>query len=533
MSRRIALAASLLLTLTALALAVPGAAEERAAFNDARDALLAADFDTMPVDARDRLFEALGRFDDAEAVRGYADIASRFGTWVSALESKQADLQDRIRPFTDRTALTAQETGVRNSLTRKIDAVEKDARSASKSMDLLAKVLGSYREEKTVSAAISTFPKHPTWRVRELFVRAAPSWHQLLGDSGVSRRLFAALKTLERDAEPRVRMAVARSLAAFKRSEALDLLGKCLKDDDWRVRAAAVEGLRNAPSDEAVGLLIGAMQKEEGRLVEDIDTALQELTGKKFAFPDMWQKWWESVGEKVPPKQAGEESGTASTERKFEDTDRFYGIPTRSDRILYIIDISGSMNKEVEDVNRGPITGRRESDMSAPGKTRIEVAKNELKRAISNLASSKEFSIIFFNTATKVWRTDMVRATPQMKEEARETIDTVVASASTYTLGALREAFSIAGAIEKPGTTRRDGARVDTVFLLSDGGPTDNSTEDPQPMDPDEILDQVDEWNKRAGVKIHTIAVDTDENGTYFLKQLAARNGGMFVERRR
>ncbi|MHC5050861.1 MAG: hypothetical protein ACYTGK_09650, partial [Planctomycetota bacterium] len=74
---------------------------------------------------------------------------------------------------------------------------------------------------------------------------------------------------------------------------------------------------------------------------------------------------------------------------------------------------------------------------------------------------------------------------------------------------------------------------IDTIFLLSDGGPTDNRMDEAKPMDPEIILDSVRQWNRDAGIVIHTIAVDTEEVGTYFLSQLAAQNGGVFVERRK
>ena len=51
-------------------------------------------------------------------------------------------------------------------------------------------------------------------------------------------------------------------------------------------------------------------------------------------------------------------------------------------------------------------------------------------------------------------------------------------------------------------------------------------------MDADQILESVRQWNKDTGIVIHTIAVHTNEVGTYFLQQLAAQNGGVFVERK-
>ena len=53
-----------------------------------------------------------------------------------------------------------------------------------------------------------------------------------------------------------------------------------------------------------------------------------------------------------------------------------------------------------------------------------------------------------------------------------------------------------------------------------------------EPMDPDKILESVRQWNKDTGIVIHTIAVHTNEVGTYFLQRLAAQNGGIFVERK-
>ncbi len=526
-----------ILVLCILVLSAGPALADRDSYIAAREKLSSADFERMPADERDRLFEALGQYDKPEVIRTYAEVASAFGVYLTGLEYTQGSLQERMRPFADRTALNPQEIAVRNNLTKKIQRAEADWRRGNESVALLVRVLGSYQDPKTVSNAISMLPGHATWRVRQLFADAAPLWHKHLSDATLSKRSFNALKKLTRDKEPRVRVAVARGLVAFKRMEAIQLLEASIKDPDWSVRSAAVKSLAATASSEAVGALIRAMQKEKGRLAGDINNALKELTGRNMEFADMWAKWWEGVGEQLPAKkESGEEGGgTATPTRKFENTDRFYGIETRSDRILYIIDVSGSMNKEVEEIKRGPITGKKDIDTPVGGTTRIEVAKNELKRAIGQLNPKKYFAIIFFNQATKPWRTEMVKATPANKKEAYKAIDVVKASGSTYTLGALREAFSMAGAIrvggKKKARTKREGPALDTIFLLSDGGPTDNKTDAVKPMDPEIILDNVRGWNNDLNVVIHTVAVHTLEAGTYFLKQLAAQNGGEFRAR--
>ena len=529
---------ALILLLTAFLLA-PAAAADRAAYLAAREKLEAADFESLDADQRDRLFEALAEHDHVETVKTIAEVGSRFGTYLVGLEYKQANLQERLRPFIGRSGLNPQEAGVRNNLTKQLERAEADWRWANESFGLLVKALGSFSERKTVNTAVGILPTHPTWRVRQLFAGASGSWHEALKDTSITRRTFGALKKLQHDKEPRVRVAVARALASFERIEALHLLGAAMQDEDWSVRLAAVTSLRKTANAEAVGILVEAMQKEKGRMAEEINSALEEMTGLELEFADLWARWWDSVGGQLPARRPGEEGGgTATPTRKAKDTDRFYGIPTRSDRIMFIIDVSGSMKKEVEEFKRVTITGRKNTDTPVGGKTRIHVAKNELKRAIGNLNRKKRFSIIFFNHATKVWRDELVEATPANKEEAYKAIDVVRASGATYTLGALREAFAIASSVL--GATKRKNSRkfaggslIDTIYLVSDGGPTDNKSEGAEPMDPEIILDNVAGWNRDLGLKIHTIAVHTEPLGTYFLRQLAAQNNGIFRERKK
>jgi len=519
-----------------LLLAGPAAAGERPAYVAARNALMDAYFDELEPDQRDRHFEALGRWDHPEVIAPIGDIASRFGVYLVGLEGQLATTQAKLDKYKERRALTDQEIGLRNGYIRRIERMEATWRRARVSEDLLARVVGSFREKKTVQNALTQYEKHATWRVRQLLARACAHWHALLHDESLSRKTLLVLKKLRKDPEARVRLAVVRSLAAYKRAEAFELLKLCAKDEDWRVRGATIKSLKQIGTSEAVDLLIERMQSETGRLKDDINDALVELTGENLAFADSWAAWWNGVGRKLPKnkKQRASKDGQ-DTSLKAKDTARFYGIPTRSERICFIIDVSGSMNKEVEPIRRVVITGRKASEVPVEGKTRIEVAKNELKRAVSNLNPDKLFNILFFNQAVKVWQKKMVKASRQGKQLARGEIQAVVASGTTYTLGALREAFVIAGVIHSTGDRKKakSAIGIDTIFLLSDGGPTDNRMDDPKPMDPEIILDSVRQWNRDAGIVIHTIAVDTEDVGTYFLSQLAAQNGGVFVERRK
>ncbi len=520
--------------LTLLLLASLAFADERADFLKASDELSKAYFDELAVDQRDRLFEALGRYDHPDIVKPVAEVASRFGAFLGLIEAQKAEAEKKLAPLMASTSLSDLDVGLRNSYTRKVQEAEEKERLGAASEALLVRALGACKEEKTVLAAGRELGKHPAWRVRRILAAASAQWHKGLGSEKATRTVFDTLKKFRTDEEPRVRIAVAQSLAQFKRQEALDLLEQLYSDADWRVRAAVTESLRTVGSAECVTLLVARMKLETGRLQDDIAQALSAVTGEKWQYAEEWERWWNGVGKVLTAdRTAGAAARAAEQRENAKGGDRFYGIPTNSDHICYIIDRSGSMEKEVEQFKQVTITGRKEGETPVGGKTRIEVAKNELKRAIGNLASSKRFSIIFFNHGVQRWRSEPVKATPDNKKEALADIDRITAVGATYSLGALREAFSMAGAIQSAGKTKRDNASVDTIFFLSDGGPTDNRIEEAQPMDPEPILESVRQWNRDAKIVIHTIAVDTEEVGTYFLKQLAAQNGGMFVERRK
>ncbi len=527
--------------LALLLLALPAAADGRKAWVEARDALTEAYFDKVEAEQRDAWFTALGGWDHPEVIPFFADIASRYGAYLGQIETQVADRQTKLEHYKSRRALTEEEIGLRNHHTKALEKLEAEWKRARASEEILVKDLAGYSEPRTVQAALTILERHPASYVRQVFARACAQWHLVLYDEKTSVKALASLKKLQKDEDPTVRVAVARALGAFRRADAFQLLQACAKDEDWRVRAAVVQGIAHTRSPEAVSLLIEMMGKETGRLKDDINGALKGLTGEDLGFADTWAKWWAAQGKQLP-REPAKGGAPGDTSLKATDTARFYGIPTQSEKICFIIDISGSMLAEVEQLKpqgAGPITGRKEKEVELPveGKTRMEVAKNELKRSVSNLAPDKLFTVVFFNHAVRTWRPQMEKATPTVKEELRKDVDMIAASGTTYTLGALREAFLIAGVPEagaeaKP-TTGTKGLKIDTIFLMSDGGPTDNKMDDAQPMDPEIILEAVRQWNRDAGIVIHTIAVDTEAVGTYFLKQLAAQNGGQFVERRK
>ena len=82
------------------------------------------------------------------------------------------------------------------------------------------------------------------------------------------------------------------------------------------------------------------------------------------------------------------------------------------------------------------------------------------------------------------------------------------ANGGTPILAALERTFGVPG--------------VTTVFLMTDGQPTDASA--------DEIVQRSRQLN-RGGVTLHTIGLGPDQDAD-FLRRLAEANGGTYVDRR-
>ncbi|MDA1195328.1 MAG: hypothetical protein O2894_09090 [Planctomycetota bacterium] len=344
------------------------------------------------------------------------------------------------------------------------------------------------------------------------------------------------LRTIDKDDDPRVRLAALDALAgASERWE--DLVIGRLADPSWSVALRAADIARERKLHRAVPHLINGLTSASPRVAQGLGQALKELTGENFEpYVDIWSKWWED--HKAEFEKDVEVKGGKTPE--FPRI-HFYGVEIKSDRVLFIIDISGSMKLETKNDNplerwKPPptVTGPGsppppppppEEILSGP---KIDVAKHELKKAIEAMPKEYAFNIIAFNQGATAWKDKMLTAAPKIKEEAYEWIRSLDARGSTFTDGALRMGFEIAGLINYD--EKYPNIAIDTIVLLSDGAPTDTSFPVAKLMDHEIILEHVREWNRKKQVVIHCIAVDM-QPGNEFMQKLAAENGGTFVDR--
>jgi len=349
-----------------------------------------------------------------------------------------------------------------------------------------------------------------------------------MGGTGTDAALTAIRKALEFDAAPIVRVRALEALLAWKVAVVKDAVIAALKDRHWQVRALAIAVCVRSNLVEAVGPMIEALASETGRLRKDLDDALFRLTGTRlYGDVGLWQDWWLSNADAMAKKAQelekaghydkalgpledweGDDADADADETKRKGaTSAFYGITTLSKRLVFVIDISRSMNDAAQ-AKPAATTGQKNKYAAPKGNRKLDIAKWQLHRAIQDLPKDAAFNVVVYSESYKVWEKELVAATPRGKKKAHKFVDQINGNGTTNIGDSLDAALD---------------QDADTVFLLSDGNPNRGRVSDLE-----KLLTQLLKRNRRARRVIHTIGIGEVE-GSSFLKDLARRTGGRYV----
>ena len=313
-------------------------------------------------------------------------------------------------------------------------------------------------------------------------------------------KLIDRLKKMARGQNTVRQLAAIDALGLGKIVAATDLLITLLENRRWTVRAAAVLNLRRLRVKEAIGPLIDLLETAEGRLRGDIADALEDLTGQPFGITIAnWRSWW-NVHEKT-----FKVSSPGSSKKKIDDgasVSGYYGIQVLSQRVLFLVDISGSMSTAA--------TSKGDKSTPRGGKpfNRLDLAKANLIRVIEGFDRKVKFNIIFFDNQVKVWRKGLIPATREVKKEAILFTRQQAPRGGTNIYDPLEQAILSKG--------------VDTIFLLTDGQPGIGKF-----VSPDDILREIGKLNASRRVKINTIALGGHRP---LLENLSRDSGGRYVK---
>jgi len=318
---------------------------------------------------------------------------------------------------------------------------------------------------------------------------------------------------LATDPAEEVRAEVPGALARLGGTRALPQLEILLKDPRWRVRLETIHALGDLRMPEVVELLIQTMETERGRLQEDVVAQLEQLTGQSFGFDvASWKDFVARAPADFLSTPGAHQATRLGTPRFGVGGVRYHTIGTASQRFILVTDLSGSMETPI----RLPGFGEPEP--------RIQLVRDELTRLINGLDPTIGFDLITFRDTVEVWKSQMTLANDAQKRAALAQVASYRASGGTNIYGALQAVFDIAqAAMEDTTHSLQD---VDTIFLLSDGAPSDGLI-----RDTDLLLQYVAERNRTLRLRIHCISLVAlgETEAETFLKKLAALGGGGYT----
>ena len=358
-------------------------------------------------------------------------------------------------------------------------------------------------------------------------------------------RVLETLLALAGDAKnTKLRMVALHWFGQHAHAEGFEPLCEALGAKEVAVRRIAVHALKQLDDKRAVPRLIDALAKADGLLAAEIDDILHWYTGKSFeASPTVWKRWWKNEGEAwLAAADEGERHERQREKLPGGTRVRFYGIPTESKHIVFVLDRSGSMKEKAGDESieakdkkpKGPITGedeeakkKRRGREAIAGDTKMEVAKNQLALSIEELDRKVKFGVVFYSDAVKVWKEapELADASPPNKKAATKWFEDLGPQGPTLMFPALMKALAYADTIGEDKKKQRTGAN--TIFLLSDGSPT---TADGKVLPADELEHEMAKFleaNKLYRCVVHTIGIGPGHNSSV-LRRLAAETGGIY-----
>ena len=343
---------------------------------------------------------------------------------------------------------------------------------------------------------------------------------------------LAALLPTETDAK--VREAIIENLSIHKSDFARLTLIRALYDPLKGTRIAAIRGLSQYQHVSVPEELVRIVPLADDDEVQAIFGSLRALWGGPSEFRvdkaerEALLRWWDNNKDRVADQflklgARGIASGRKpppATEAQWQDRN-FYGLRVESSRVLFVVDVSLSMEEPAKKPAKGTATGDPEPGADGKPLKKIDVAKNELRRVLRSLPDGTQCGLVFFSATEKVWDQGMVVMGPDTRAKAIKWVDDLKTLAATNIYDALEEAFLIG----TPKDPLNAAGPPDTIFFVSDGAPTAGKF-----LDPLMIRTQVKRWNAGRNIKIHVVGVG-DDHDVVFCRNLAEENGGYYVGR--
>ncbi|MGH7150570.1 MAG: hypothetical protein ACREIU_07725, partial [Planctomycetota bacterium] len=335
------------------------------------------------------------------------------------------------------------------------------------------------------------------------------------GEAGVRLRAVRAMRA----AFPRLR----GSLPEKEERRALELLGSRLPDADPQVRLLLAEFLREFPHPCLLPSLVRALEQEEKRAgtgearlrfrvaIEDL---LYRVTGLGSP-PWPARRWRQWLDARKAEEVAKLPAPTVVSTSIHRTASRYFGREVRSDRVVFVMDFSGSMRRTTGTLEHDRGEGKRDP------RARIDVARREFAAYLRPLEESHRFNVVVFAVGSLAAFDELAPATAENKRRAAAFVEQVPVSGSTDLFSGILRGLRCGGL----DAGSRFGTGADTVFLLTDGVPTAGAV-----TDPGDIVRLVTKMNEGSGLTLNVVDLGV-RHGAFqkHLRSLAGANGGEYI----
>ena len=367
--------------------------------------------------------------------------------------------------------------------------------------------------ERAVELLLGTAMAVPQGKVFGLVTNALA---RMTGDEATE----AMVKTIEkRSGHPGAKILCIDALARRSDHRSGEALGAALSDRRPEVIRAALTAIQQRKATQAVDALIdlyGSVQGKDTLLQTEVEDALKAITGQYFDTVADWKKFWAVAKDR--PQTGGSALTPVTTSERSRDRPTFFGSEIASNRLVFVIDVSGSMEgdrlQKMKDALKacidalGPQPAPRQSDDGGGSRTRGDSSE---ARRVGRPTS--RFTIVSYSNVVKVWEQNLQLATPKAIEKAKAFVDGLKATGTTFTLTAMLQAFEVQGA--------------DAIVLLSDGMPTETNDKG-EMIGVDEIMEKIDGTNRFKKWRVDTFGF-AGAGVDAFMKQLAEKHGGTYT----
>jgi hypothetical protein len=290
-------------------------------------------------------------------------------------------------------------------------------------------------------------------------------------------------------------------------------------DASFAVQITACRALASLPDKKSIPILLKFMEifknKGNGRLMYEAVAALRSITDEKLGVDlPAWSKWWVENEKKLVINANKPAAPIFNFEHKDDAHSlTYYGIPVVENRIVFVLDMSGSMSY-----------GGRPN--------RLTQAVAELKKIIEKLNEKQFFNVVSFASGNNRWqrKETLVPATEENRKSAIKFIEQLQPCGGTNTADVIEDC------IRDIATTNG----CEAIYLATDGSPNPWSKGITTPMQENYLTWYNQAWKVRINtIGIYTttarekttIAKNEDNEGMKeFLYNLAVNNDGVYRE---